>query len=486
MNFAQKLPRGVSARPAGHQRPLGVLELVTLLHVGTLVLFAAWAFGGNAIWVRDLLTWWGSLGALITLTAIQNPEARKQGLLRPLRWLWPLGLFNVLVFVSVFHPTFREVTDGLRTLYVESLAKPSPWPSTARPALSLQTLWFFDAIYLSCFNLALVVRQRRALRNLLLVVAANAMALAIFGTVQKLMGANGLFFGAVKSPQVHFFASFIYHNHWGAFTILMTSISLGLVFHYARRNTARDFLHSPAFAGIVAIVLLAASIPLSTSRSCTTMVAVLLLGAFVHWLFRLIRRRRAFRESIVLPLGGAVAVLLGAAALAYNLAASVIATRIAATRAQIAEMQQLGEVIPRQILYRDTWNMAREKIWFGWGMGSYPTVFMTRNSRKNSPVDGLPIYFHDAHSDWLQSASEVGLVGTALLGLCALVPLWHRRRVVGQSPLSIYLLAGCALIVLYAWLEFPFGNRAVIAAWWLCFFCAIHYGRLDGGGDAAT
>lgn len=485
MNHAQKLPRGVSGRPPGHQRPLGLLEWLTLFHVGALLLFAAWAFGGNALWVRDVMTWWGSLSVLITLTAAQDSEARKQGHLRPLLWLWPLGLFDLIVLLSAFNPNFREVIDGVRTLYFENKST-LPLPSTARPGLSLLNLWFFNAVYLSCFNIALVVRQRRAIRTLLFVFAANAMALAIFGTIQKLIGAKGMFFGAVATRQVHFFASFIYHNHWGAFTVLMTAASLGLVFHFARRNNARGFFHSPAFGGLVAIVLLAGSIPLSTSRSCTVLVVLLLLGAFAHWIGRLIRRRRTFRESIVMPVTGAALVLISVAALIATFAGSIISSRLADTREQLAAMQQSGEVIPRQVLYRDTWNMAREKIWFGWGMGSYQTVFQTRNSRKFSPADGLPIFYRDAHSDWLQSAAEVGLVGTSLLGLCALVPLWFRRRVVLQSPLSIYLLAGCALIVLYAWLEFPFGNRAVVAFWWFCFFSAIHYGRLDGSGEAAS
>ena len=41
-----------------------------------------------------------------------------------------------------------------------------------------------------------------------------------------------------------------------------------------------------------------------------------------------------------------------------------------------------------------------------------------------------------------------------------------------------YLLAGCALILLYAWVEFPFGNIAVVLVWWLSFFSAVHYARL--------
>lgn len=485
MRDTAKYRRGESARPPGHRTPLTLLERATLIHVGVLVIGAAWALGGNTAWARTLLSLWGSFGVLIALTALRDPAAKKLGYRRPVRWLWPLAIFNVIIVLSSFNPSFREVMDGMNIFYVQDHTH-LPLPSTARPIRSLEALWFFDAAYLSCFNLVLVVRQRRALRGLLLALSANALVLAVLGTVQKLMNATGLYFGAVPTRQVHFFSTFIYHNHWGAFTLLMIGLTLGLEFHYARRREARDFWHSPAFAGLVAIGLLAISVPLSTSRSSTILVVLLLGGALAHWFVRLVRHRRAFRESVVLPLAGAALAILVAGAFAWNLGRGTILTRLEATRTQIADMHALGETIPRQVLYRDTWHMAREKLWFGWGMASYPTAFFNFNTQQFGHPDGLPEYFHDAHSDWLQSVSEVGIVGTALLALCALVPLWHRRRVIGQSPLGTYLLAGCAIVLLYALLEFPFGNRAVVIAFWLCFFCAIHYGRIEATGDAAS
>lgn len=466
--------------PPSHQRrSLDWLERLTLGHLLLLLVFGAWAFGGNALWVRDVLSIWGTLSLLLTCAVLRDKERRNRGHWRPLRWLWPFAAFNLLVLASACNPSFREVTDGARLLYVESTAK-LPLPSSALPSNSLHSLWFFDAIYVSCFNLVLVIRERRTLRFLLFVLAANAMALAVFGTVQKLLGAQGLFFGAVPSPQPLYFASFIYHNHWGAFTLLMIAISLGLIFRYARRKSGREFLHSPAFSGLVAIILLAASVPLSGSRSSTVLVALLLAAAFGHWMLHLIRQKRGGRGSLTLPLTTSTVVLLLAAGFAYTIGGDVIGPRMEAADTQIVNLNRHGESFRAERVYRDTWNMAREKLCFGWGMGTYELVFQTRNTAP-IPTDGPPIHsFHDAHCDWLQSTSEVGLVGTALLGLCALVPLWHRRKVIRNSPLSLYLLAGCALVALYAWVEFPFGNREVVAVWWACFFCAIHYGRIQG------
>jgi O-antigen ligase len=105
-------------------------------------------------------------------------------------------------------------------------------------------------------------------------------------------------------------------------------------------------------------------------------------------------------------------------------------------------------------------------------------VFLLYNSQE-SRHDHLPVIYHDAHSDWLQSLAELGVFGTALIGLAILLPVVSVRRL-RVSQIAFFLFTGCLLIGAYAWVEFPFGNVAVVLAWWLCFFCAIQYMRLSG------
>jgi len=465
--------------------PLAPIEMVTLVHVGVAAVFAAWAFGGNAAWSRTLLAWWGSLSALIALAAIESRHDRRPGALRimlhPLRWLWPLALFNVLVAISALNPSFRELATSNGPMLVRS--EEIAWlPSCARPGLALRALWLFDGLYLTCFNLALVIHQRRALRGLLLVLGASALALSIFGTLQKLARADGLYFGLVKSPNPVFFASFIYHNHWGAFILLMIAACLGLVWHYSRRSGReyRNFWHSPAFVGLVLVFFLVATIPLSASRSSSLLAIMLLGGTFLHWTARLVRKRRAYRESAILPVAGACLALALAGAAIFWLGWPVIEQRLALTKDQVAQMRAQGSIGSRWILYRDTWRMARDQLWFGWGMGSFHTVFFTYNTQ-DVKLAGFPITYADAHSDWLQSVAEVGLIGTMLLGLHGVVPLLALRRRRFGSPVPGYLFGGCGLLLLYAWFEFPFGSPAVVLTWWLCFFLAVRYVDLDSG-----
>jgi O-antigen ligase len=468
----------MSAR-SRHHPPLS-LETTVLFHVGIFFAFATWAFGGNADWVRTILAWWGLLGAGIIPVALATD--RKRINFSRLGWLIPLALFNILVVVSAQTPGLRVLEAGTQTFYAVDTAIPLWRPSAAVPATSLRALWLFDGIFLSCFNMAWAVRRRRALRNLLLFCAGNALVLAIFGTVQKLSGATGLFFGLVHSPQVHFFASFIYHNHWGSFTVLMLGVCLGLVWHFGlRQEGKRNVFHTPAFGGLVAILFLAATAPLSTSRSCTVL-ALLMIGiSFLHWLAHLAEQRRRYKESVAAPLAGALIVAAIAFSGIYFLAEKTIASRLAITKEQIGDIRAQGDIgmNGRVILYRDTWRMARDRPWFGWGMASYPPVFIFYNTQSPGPIDHLPVYYHDAHSDWLQCAAEHGIVGTALLALLGLLPLAPMIRRPPRSPLPTYLLTGCAVILLYAWLEFPFDNTAVVLSWWMCYFIAVQYTHLQ-------
>jgi hypothetical protein len=41
------------------------------------------------------------------------------------------------------------------------------------------------------------------------------------------------------------------------------------------------------------------------------------------------------------------------------------------------------------------------------------------------------------------------------------------------------MLAGCALVLLYAWVEFPFANPAVMISFWCCLYCASRYAQLS-------
>jgi O-antigen ligase len=452
-----------------------LLETSAAIHAGVLLVGACWAFGGNIVWAKTVLSWFGSLGVLITLATVITRFRHERRSLRALHFLWPLLSYNALVLLSTLQPAFRSgiIYDAAVLVPISTL---TAWPCSAQPDVTLRELWLFNALFFPAFNLFLCVRERRTLRRLLLVLVINALALAVFGTLQKLSSSPGLFFGAAASPNKTFFASFIYHNHWGAFIVLMTALTLGLLFQQRDRNASHTPRHSPILVGIVGVVVLAASAPLSTSRSATLLVSALLGAALLDGIRRVWRARSARPASRAATVAILVATGLMAVGTIYSLARPIITARVEDTRQQIAELREVGGLGSRAQLYHDTWRMAQARPAFGWGLGSFPVVFQLYNTQESS--DRLPVLYVDAHSDWLESLAETGFTGTALLGLLVFFPVYSVLRHGSRTPpLAAYLLGGCALVLLYAWIEFPFGCPAVIAAFWICLFSAARLAR---------
>lgn len=459
-----------------------LLTRIVLFHYGALALFLPWAFGGQAPWARTAILGWGSIGiALFLAISLSRPKSR-DALPPAFRLLWPLWLFDILVIASTFNPSFREASVGADTVLV--MVDPRPgFPSSALPSVSLRELWQFNGLVLSAFNLFLVLNRRQQIRQVLFLIAGNALVLAVLGTFQKLAGSPGLWFGKVKSPNEHFFATFIYHNHWGAYVVLCTGICLALLFHYHRRGGYRDLVHSPLMLGAIVTLLLAISIPLSTSRSCTVLAAVLLAGALIHLLVRVIRRRREQGRSAMAPVAGIVAAALLAVVAVGYLGRNVIAQRAQLTSQQLSQLAEERTLTSRLVLYRDTWHMAQQKPWFGWGLESYGRVFRIFNTQRATESWVWIPYYAEAHNDWFQSLAETGFVGTGLLVALGLLPLLGHFRRIARSPVPRYLLSGGALILLYAFLEFPFANPAVLFLFCSCWYLAARHLDLDRANE---
>ncbi len=473
---------GMIPPPSSPRRTPRSLEKIALWHLLILIVGLSWAFGGQIGWARQALLVWGTVGMGIFVYAFLR-SAPSHGLPSARRYacfhLWPLALFDLAVGLSCLNPSFQNFSSH-GELYFKLSTPPYAWlPSSARPDLSLRELWQFNAIILSCYNLVLIVRSRRTLRKLLLILAANSVLLAIFGTFQKFANSTSPWFGLVETKQNFFFSTFVYHNHWGAFTLLITGACLGLLFHFWKRGGYRDLWHSPVLAGGIATLLLTVTIPLSASRSSTFLLGILLFIAVVHGIVWLIQQRQARHESATPPvLALVIAGVLAVTAIIY-LSQDVIARRTQLTTDQLNHIRTEDTLNSRLTLYRDTWRTATVKPWFGWGLETYGDVFRIYNSQRAvESWFGQP-YYREAHSDWLQSFAESGVIGTSLLVLLGLMPLWPVRARVLRSALPRYLLLGCTLVLLYAWVEFPFANPAVMLAFWCCLYTATHYATLD-------
>jgi hypothetical protein len=152
----------------------------------------------------------------------------------------------------------------------------------------------------------------------------------------------------------------------------------------------------------------------------------------------------------------AAAIVIGGAGI-WFVARDSIMIRVRKTQEQVADMRANGGIGDRATLYRDTWRMARAKLWFGWGMGSYPHVFTFFNT-KVSRADRLPVFFRMRTTTGSKRSRSMAssdprysdCARSFRCGACGCGRFPARCQ-----PIS---LPAVALILAYAWLEFPFGK----------------------------
>jgi O-antigen ligase len=154
------------------------------------------------------------------------------------------------------------------------------------------------------------------------------------------------------------------------------------------------------------------------------------------------------------------------------------------------ELEQVEKDEPtgRMILIEDTWNMAKEKPWFGWGLATFaqiyprfqnPRLYQLITFPGGEDFQWVPTYYQFAHCDWLQYAAETGFVGLFLLMATPLAWVFHCHRRGRRNPLTHWLHVGALLILFQAIFELPFASEAVALLFAACVALGGKYALLE-------
>lgn len=429
------------------------LGQVAVGHAALLIVFLSWRYGGMDPVGRQIAGWLLWLAPALTLAAWRECPAR---LRRRAAWIIiPLALLIAQVAVSVFNPSMR-----LATVWDAPVLQPVPhvtWlPSSMRPGLTWPDFAFMLGLGLVGFNLLLTRPSRAWLYGLLLTVVLNATLLAVVGTLFKLMGATTIL-GLTPSPNPSFFATFVYHNHWGAFVLLTAGAAMGLAWRAERRRTEAWSLSPVPFYLILAAALLV-TLPLSTARGSTLVGAIFTAAMFLCWLRDGQRRGHAARPRLIGATLAAAAVITATAWLAAPSIRGEL--RVSREHWQAMRSGAIGEA--RAVIYADTLRLIQRQPVWGWGWNTFPHAYRQVQSPLPGPETRFKqAYVADAHSDWLEFVAEIGLIGLGtLLALAYGVARWAGRGAWRTSPAREIALALGALALL-AVIDLPAANVAV-------------------------
>jgi O-antigen ligase len=305
--------------------------------------------------------------------------------------------------------------------------------------------------------------------------ALNGLLLALFGIIQRLGGAQEMFWFYVpqsSSGDQTFFGSFVYAGHAAAWMVLAFGAAAAMMDRHLRQ---RDPLAPPAAWGwpamtawiwVAPLVVVVVALAVFVKPYFWLLAAGGVMGLYTWlWLRRWWLAGQKRRATLyALPALVFMAVLLGAttgAAWWWHQGGSGSALEVNPHDASLPV---------RYAIARTSAVMIKDEPLWGWGPGSFRYVapFYLRHNPlfadPNKPGD-IRYTASFAHSDWVQIPAEWGLAGAALF---AALPLWWvgqawrlRRVLPGESRI---MLGTVALIFAGATADFPFYNLAVLIA----------------------
>ncbi|MBO5643480.1 MAG: O-antigen ligase family protein [Kiritimatiellae bacterium] len=328
-------------------------------------------------------------------------------------------------------------------------------------------LWFVPSL------LAVLAVKHSCLRAgkrlLIKTLVWNGFALALFGAIQEITGADAPFWGEIEGQRIHFFSTFGYSNMAGAFFTAIFALgfatwrrniddvnNLAKKEEHSNLSQTRNFFWKKHYLGIPTIISYFAAIN-SLSRATIILVTLLALLFLVHsvasMLVKLPRAKR-FKLGVI-----AASVLALVVVISFSVMPNDVRREIDTVDAR--------EVLDRMTGKKECHADVAMRIWKqypvfgvgGWGYWHFRMPNMTKKEIASTLSSGAA----NVHNDYLQFMVEHGAVGAlCLLSILILVvaPIFvqwkqliisirfSKERLKIPAPVHIFALPAAALFIL--------------------------------------
>ena len=386
----------------------------------SLLVLLVWAplpLGSNRTWAIGLLLGFGVV--LLTGTVLAWRRHVNEALDRLSLFRWPLGLLLFVVVLS------WAQTVALPAAWVEAI---SPMAAAAQAPAETMTLSLdvfqsrimasLSFVYFMVFMVVvLTVRQAHRLERLAQVLVFSGVLQAALGAVLFSMKAEyRIFF--VQVAHTRTIGSFVYHNSLAAYLCMCLAIGIGLML--ARLGSKRV-----VYAGWRARTVAAIAFTLSAKMRLRLMLVVMVIALV---LTRSRMGNAAFFTAMVVVGLVAIALARKTAPQTILLIASLVVVdvlvvgtwvglekvveRIQETELTVADGGKSESVEARTEAARAALPIVRDFPWVGTGGGSFYNVFLSYRT----PTYGYA-YVDHTHNDFVEIATDYGLLGLGALGL---------------------------------------------------------------------
>jgi len=273
--------------------------------------------------------------------------------------------------------------------------------------------------------------------------------MVVLGIVQRLTGAQAIYWNLSEYHGGFFFSVFRYHANAGAFMNLVLPMTAGLA---VRAAWKRDFTGAVLWTASTLLTMAAAFVNVSRAAEAVTLLLVVLMALFLGIRFR--RRVPGSPLAWIAAFSIILVILLSVFGIKKTMGRWQQGVPLAAL-SEGAFFEQDRGLTYRSIVQH---LIPRTGLW-GSGPGTFEPSFASVIREDSLAVKGR---WDFAHNDYLQTLAEWGFIPSlALLGLgfCAVwrgFRLWYSLRT-GASSSLLGLCGSIALlgVLLHALVDFP-------------------------------
>ncbi|MBC8011352.1 MAG: O-antigen ligase family protein [Burkholderiales bacterium] len=305
----------------------------------------------------------------------------------------------------------------------------------------------------------------------------NGAVLALIGILQKMTGAKAILW-FIPSPAWYFHSTFVYKNHAGAYFNLILVLTLGLAIWHHIRSLRRLERSSPSPVFAFGVVIIAACVFMSGSRTAMLLLAGYLVVTLITYLIWRGQNRSAASNPAVsglLALGAAA--FIGGAAYFLNLDNSIEQIKLLTT-----ESGHKSAVEARVLARQATYDLFRDQPLTGWGAGSFRHAFPIhqKNYSEIFRAGNRTFYWDHAHNDYVQALAELGIIGVLFPVLALLwVLLKFCRLGALANPAFLLLIVGFGLILAHSWVDFQLYNAAILTTFCAAWILTLRWAELE-------
>ena len=444
---------------------------------GSLTLvFTAWGLGCVQLWALHTLLFGSACTfalSIIPLTRNWNGTDGQHGNVQNFKRLlefpvfWLGLLFLIYIGIQGMNPSWVQV-KGENGWWVEELSAVSWLPSGVRADYqsmnAFRVMASFSAAHLLVCGLWIGLRRRKSVLRVLWIFSISGFLMAVLAILQKFTGADAVYW-RIPSPNPSFWGTFFYRNEATIYLTLVITATATLYFYYFKQVERRGRSSGPHLLVFFFVVVIYTSIALALSRGGILFGGVVTAAFLSTVIFSLLYSPTIMKS---VPLILITIILLGSCGyVAFNeIDVDAIKKRFGDVEETILNADKDSRVITTKV----TWEMAQEKLWYGWGAGSwryifpmyqksYPEIYYQRYDQKRGWL-GRRVY-HYAHNDVVQFLCEYGIIGCSLLLLIFAYWIGCLLFRASEQPLGAFMLmVGMIMALCHAFVDFVFQNPA--------------------------